>query len=173
MVVVDKRLEELHPYANNPRINDNAVEAVAKSIQDFGWKQPLVIAPNGEIICGHTRYKAAKMLGLNAAPCVIADDLTEAQMRAFRVLDNKLAELSSWDYDLLLSELSTVELTGFDLDFGITGFSDEELALLIADAATPTKENRRQVVVQANTEEELQVLQAMLDEAGYSYSIRL
>ena len=94
-------LADLHPYAKNPRKNDEAVSAVAASIRQFGFLVPLVIDRNHEIVAGHTRYRAAKQLGMKEVPCVIADELTEDQIKAFRLADNKVGELASWDMDLL------------------------------------------------------------------------
>lgn len=90
-------LSELKPYENNPRKNDEAVEYVAKSIQEFGFKVPIVIDKNGVIVAGHTRYKAAKEIGMEEVPCIIADDLTEEQVKAFRLADNKVSDFSIWD----------------------------------------------------------------------------
>ena len=117
-------LAEIHPYANNPRKNDEAVAGVAASIKRFGFLIPMVIDRNGEIICGHTRYKAAKQLGLKEVPCVIADELTEDEIKAFRLADNKVSEKAQWDMDLL-----PVELAGIMLpmeDFGFESISPDE-----------------------------------------------
>lgn len=94
MHIVEKRLAELQPYRNNPRRNDDAVEYVANSIREFGFKVPIVIDKAGTIVCGHTRYKAAHRLELETVPCVIADDLTDKQIKAFRLADNKVAAIS-------------------------------------------------------------------------------
>ena len=101
MNILQLPLEEVHPYKNNPRKNDNAVDAVAASIRQYGFLVPLVISAEHEIIAGHTRYKAAGRLGLSTVPCVIADELTEDQIKAFRLADNKVGELAQWDVDLL------------------------------------------------------------------------
>ena len=117
-------LAEIHPYANNPRKNDEAVAGVAASIKRFGFLIPMVIDRNGEIICGHTRYKAAKQLGLTEVPCVIADELTEDEIKAFRLADNKVSEKAQWDMDLL-----PVELAGIMLpmeDFGFESISPDD-----------------------------------------------
>ncbi len=117
-------LADIHPYANNPRKNDEAVAGVAASIKRFGFLIPMVIDRNGEIICGHTRYKAARQLGLTEVPCVIADELTEDEIRAFRLADNKVSEKAQWDMDLL-----PVELAGIMLpmeDFGFESISPDE-----------------------------------------------
>lgn len=114
-------IDDLKPYENNPRINDGAVEYVAKSIQDFGFKVPIVIDKNNVVVCGHTRIKASKKLGLEKVPCIIADDLTDDQIKAYRIADNKVAEYSDWDFDLL-----EIELEEIDYDMSEFGFDLEE-----------------------------------------------
>lgn len=121
MEIVDKKVSELIPYENNPRKNDKAVPAVAKSIQKFGFKVPIVIDKNNIIVNGHTRLKAAKKLGLETVPCIVADDLTPEQIRAFRLADNKVGEIATWDDDKLEEELT--ELTGI-IDMQDFGFED-------------------------------------------------
>ena len=116
------KLEELKPYENNPRFNDNAVEYVAKSIKEFGFKVPIIIDKNNEIVAGHTRYKASLKLGLNEVPCIIADDLNEEQIKAFRLADNKVSEQATWNYDLLDIELDDIDLSDFDFDMKDFGF---------------------------------------------------
>lgn len=118
MKIVMQKVGELKPYKNNPRKNDSAVAAVAASIKEFGFKVPIVIDVNGGIIAGHTRLKAAKKLGLKEVPCIIADDLTPDQIKAFRLVDNKTAELAEWDFDLLKLELDDIQLdmAGFGFD---------------------------------------------------------
>ena len=118
-------ISEIHPYANNPRNNDAAVEPVAQSIRDFGFRVPILIDREGTIIAGHTRYKAAQLLGLGRVPCILMDDLTEAQVRAFRIADNKVAEASSWNDDVLRAEMEA--LKALDVDLGQTGFSEMEI----------------------------------------------
>ena len=122
-------ITEIHPYENNPRQNDAAVDAVAASIREFGFRQPIVVDTEGVIICGHTRYKAALKLGLTEVPVHVAKDLTPAQIKAYRIADNKSAELADWNYELLPIELS--ELEGMDFDLGLLGFSQDELAKLL------------------------------------------
>lgn len=132
MQIYDKPLGWLTPYENNPRNNDEAVEPVANSISEFGFKVPIVATSDGEIIDGHTRWKAAKKLKLKTVPVIIADDLTEEQVRAFRLADNKVAEIAQWDIELLLSEIESVDnldmtLFGFtDSDYTLDDFEDEE-----------------------------------------------
>lgn len=101
MDIVSLKLSELHPYENNPRQNDDAVDAVAASIKEFGFKVPIVVDKNNVIVAGHTRYKAAKKLKLKTVPCVVADDLSEEQVNAFRLADNKTGELALWDEEKL------------------------------------------------------------------------
>ena len=113
------KLNELRPYAKNPRRNDEAVKYVAESIRQFGFKVPIVIDTNNEIVAGHTRYKAAQKLKLQEVPCIVADDLTEEQVKAFRLADNKVSEAAEWDFDLLLSELDEL---AFDFDMTDFGF---------------------------------------------------
>lgn len=105
-----KKTDELIPYVNNHRNNDQAVDAVASSIKNFGFKVPIVIDSKNEIINGHTRLKAAKKLGIEEVPVIVADDLTEDQIKAFRIADNKVAELADWDEELLLAELDMIEM---------------------------------------------------------------
>lgn len=119
MKVQEIAITKIKPYEKNPRRNDAAVDAVAASIREFGWKQPIVVDPSTmEIIAGHTRYKAAKKLGLSVVPCVMADDLSPAQIKAYRLADNKTAELAEWDFDLLDEELGDIA----DIDMGEFGF---------------------------------------------------
>lgn len=119
MQIEYKRVEELIPYSANPRINDDAVEYVARSINEFGFKVPIIIDKDNVIIAGHTRLKAAKYLGMNEVPVIRADDLTEEQVKAFRLADNKVAELAEWNPDLLDLELDELKL---DFDMSLFGF---------------------------------------------------
>lgn len=130
MEIVNKKLEELKPYEKNPRQNDDAVEYVANSIKQFGFKVPLVIDKNNVIVAGHTRYKASKQLGLKEVPCIVADDLTPAQIKAFRIAENKTNDLASWDDDLLGEELKDIL---DDIDMKDFGFGDFELSMLTDD----------------------------------------
>ena len=120
MKIVEKSLNELKPYANNPRKNEDAVESVAASIKEFGFKVPIVIDKDNVIVCGHTRYLAAKSLDLDEVPCVIADELTEEQVRAFRLVDNKTQELAEWDWGKIGLELDSIE----NIDMRLFGFSE-------------------------------------------------
>src|SRR5262249_15133691 len=118
-------ITSIRPYDHNPRVNDPAVDAVARSIQEFGFRQPIVVDEAGVIIVGHTRYKAALKLGMTEVPVHVAVGLSPEQARAYRIADNQTAQLSTWDYDLLPDELLALQEVGFDLD--LTGFSADEL----------------------------------------------
>lgn len=118
-------IKSIRPYEKNPRRNDEAVDAVAASIKEFGWQQPIVVDKDGVIIAGHTRYKAAKKLKCDTVPVVVADDLTEDQVKAYRLADNKTGELAEWDTALLGEELA--ELADFDMSqFGFDTILQEE-----------------------------------------------
>jgi site-specific DNA-methyltransferase (adenine-specific) len=118
MKTLDIAINDVVPYENNPRHNDNAVDAVARSIEEFGFQQPLVLDKDKVIIVGHTRFKAAQKLGLKTVPCVIADNLTEEQVKAYRLADNKVGELATWDHDALNIELGDI----FEIDMSDFGF---------------------------------------------------
>ena len=125
MQIIEKKIDEIIPYINNPRNNDAAVETVAASIKEFGFKQPIVIDKDGVIVAGHTRHKAAKRLGLATVPCIMADDLTEQHIKAYRLADNKVAELATWDAELLTIELDAI--TELDMvEFGFESFGDDD-----------------------------------------------
>ena len=128
MQIIEKELSWLKPYANNPRDNESAVEPVAKSIKEFGFKVPIVATSDGEIINGHTRFKASKRLGLEKVPVIIADDLTDEQIKAFRLADNKVSEFSKWNEDKLRDELKQLEM-----DMSEFGFEFTELTELLEE----------------------------------------
>lgn len=125
MNIVEKSINSIKVYDNNPRNNDKAVDSVAKSIEDFGFKVPIVIDNDNIIVTGHTRYKASIKLGFEKVPCIIADDLTEEQIKAFRIADNKTSEISSWDMELLNKELK--ELNDLEINMIDFGFKENEL----------------------------------------------
>lgn len=125
-----RRTSEITPYDRNPRQNKVAVDAVARSIQEFGFRQPIVVDQEGVIVIGHTRWKAALKLGPDAVPVHIAKDLTPEQAKAYRLADNRTAEMAQWDYELLPIELA--ELKELDFDLALTGFSDDELEQLLS-----------------------------------------
>jgi len=123
--------DRVRPYENNPRINDDAVDSVAASIREFEFSQPIVVDADSVIIVGHTRLKAAKKLGLERVPVVVASHLTPDQVRAYRIADNKTAELAEWDYDLLPIEIDALKEANYDL--GLLGFDSEELAKIMGN----------------------------------------
>jgi site-specific DNA-methyltransferase (adenine-specific) len=127
--VVWKDPNELTPYEKNARKNDATVPYLVNSIKRFGFRVPLVIDAKGVVVCGHTRLKAALNMGMKKVPCVVADDLTNAEIKAFRLADNKIAEMSGWDFealDLELEELK-IDFDGDMIDFGFNGGSDDEI----------------------------------------------
>lgn len=118
--IVYKNVADLFPYTKNPRRNDQTVDSLAAAIEEYGFKVPIIIDENNEIIAGHTRLKAAKKLNLPEVPVIIADDLSEKQVRAFRLLDNRLSEMSEWDENLLSLELTALKAVDVDLSiFGL------------------------------------------------------
>ncbi len=127
-------IAEVKPYPGNPRQNDDAVDAVAASIREYGFRQPIVVDADGVIICGHTRYKAAQKLGLDKVPVHVATDLSPEQVRAYRIADNQTASLATWDYDLLPIELASLKEAEYDL--GLLGFDADELAKLLDPTLT-------------------------------------
>ena len=128
-----RKIDAITPYERNPRINDGAVDAVAASLAEFGFRQPIVIDADGIIICGHTRWKAAQKLGLKKVPVHIATDLSPEQVRAYRLADNKTGELAEWDFEILPIEIA--ELAGGEIDLEALGFNDKEITQLLDDAA--------------------------------------
>ena len=120
MRIIEKDIESLMPYDRNPRKNNDAVAAVANSIREFGFKVPIIVDSNGVIVAGHTRYKAAQKLKMKKVPCIVADDLTTEQIKAFRLADNKVGELATWDDGLLQIELADLvdcfDMSGFGFD---------------------------------------------------------
>lgn len=140
MKIQEINIDALKPYANNPRKNDGkAVEAVAKSITDFGFKVPILVTKDYEIISGHTRLKAAKKLGMTKIPCIVDEDLTEAQIKAFRIADNKVAEEATWDFFALAKELNEIE--GLDFSLDTTGFSESETENILELISKDDEEN--------------------------------
>jgi len=136
MNVQNININKIKMYKNNPRINENSVEYVAESIDEFGFQQPIVLDKNNVIIVGHTRYLAAKYLNLIEVPCIIAEDLTPQQIKAYRLVDNKTNEFSEWDFELLSKELEELE-PNFNMDeFGF----DLELQEIAKDKSFKNKE---------------------------------
>ena len=130
LTIIYRDLSELIPYDKNPRNNEAAVDPVAESIRSFGFKVPIIIDGNGVIVAGHTRLLAAKKLGLKKVPCVVADDLTEEQIKAFRLADNKVSELAEWNVDLLgdeLKEITDIDMSEFGFEFDAVGEEEHEI----------------------------------------------
>lgn len=141
MNIIEKKVTELIPYEYNPRRNDDAVDYVANSIKEFGFKVPIIIDKDNVIVAGHTRLKAALKLGLDTVPCIIADDLSEDQIRAFRIADNKVAEFSNWDWGELELELEEIEL---DMgQFGFEPLDDIDIDSLFVEHEAKIKEPKK------------------------------
>lgn len=143
MQIVNRKISDLTPYEKNPRKNDAAVQYVANSIKEFGFKVPVVIDREGVIVAGHTRLKAAKKLMLEEVPCIIADDLTDEQIKAFRLADNKVSEFASWDAELLdeeIQDINDIDMSEFGFDDSV--FDEQENPEIIEDEAPEEAESR-------------------------------
>lgn len=139
-------LRQLKPYEKNPRKNKNRIDPVARSIKEFGFKQPIVIDKDNVIIAGHTRFLAAKKLGMERVPCIRAEDLTDEQVRAYRLADNKTAEFAEWDTDLLTEELLRIT----DIDMHVFGFDADTYSddYFTTEAAEPEDEEQEKLAVE-------------------------
>lgn len=163
MKVENIGIEKIVPYENNPRLNNNSIEKVAKSIEEFGWQQPIVVDQNMIIIVGHTRYEAAKKLGLEEVPVIIADNLNDKQAKAYRLADNKVADYSVWDNKKLLEELD-------ELDDIFTGFDESEIFRDVLDEKDNSviEENEKGVYYtgkfQVNDFEKFERIKAFIDD---------
>ncbi|OLA94285.1 MAG: hypothetical protein BHW64_04585 [Candidatus Melainabacteria bacterium LEY3_CP_29_8] len=142
--IIYKSTKEIKPYENNPRNNNEAVEKVAVSITDYGFRVPIIIDSNNVIVAGHTRYKAALKIGCESVPCIVIDDLTPEQIRAYRLVDNKTAEYSSWDFEMLEKELKSL-----DIDISEFEFPDLGETLDISDDDFYTDETVKNVKVKS------------------------
>lgn len=151
LAITMKPVESVHPYENNPRYNDSAVPYVKNSIQEFGFKVPIIIDEAGSIICGHTRYKAALELGMSHIPCIVASDLTPKQIQAFRLADNKVAEFSSWDFSKLEAEFLAIDDEALLDDLGFDFSLDADVA-----SDTANIEGARQIAVNDQSPEDFQ-----------------
>lgn len=139
MEIVNIAVDKLVPYENNPRNNTEAIQYVANSIKEFGFKVPLVIDSDNVVICGHTRLLAAKQLGLKDVPCVVADDLTEEQIKAFRLADNKVGEIATWDLNKLQLELDFLDCNMEEFGF-ISAMEEPDITDFLEDHESKTKE---------------------------------
>lgn len=168
MEIIYKNIDELIPYKNNPRLNDEAVEYVKNSIKEFGFKVPVVIDKDNVIIAGHTRIKASKELGIKDIPCIIADDLTEEQVKAFRLADNKVAEKSMWDYTKLDKELDSI----LDIDMSIFDFNINTDDVEIERIDLSNKEfEKYEIIITCQNEIELEEKYNKLMKEGYECKI--
>ena len=159
-------LSELKEYENNPRlINDEAVDRVAASIKEFGFKVPIIVDENNVIVAGHTRKLAAQSIGMDEIPVIIADDLTEEQIKAFRLADNKVAEFSEWDFDLLSDEINGLDI---DMDdFGFDEIEEKDNVEEEEDTSSVDLDGNVVIVVEADTESKLEEIFSKLVEEGY------
>ncbi len=157
--IIQMSVNEVIPYENNPRDNAEAVQYVKASIQKFGFRQPILIDNDNVIICGHTRLLAAKELGLTEVPCIRVEDLSEEEIKAFRLADNKVAEMSTWDWSKLEKELGSIDAELFDFemsDFGFdSGFVNEanqtnESGNANTDASTAANESDSETLSHQN-----------------------
>jgi hypothetical protein len=166
MEIIKLKIDELIPYENNPRKNDKAVEYVANSIREFGFKVPIVIDKDYVVVSGHTRLKASKLLGLEEVPCIIADDLNEEQIKAFRLADNKVGEIAEWNTGLLNEELNDLFK---DFDMNRFGFPVQIEDIEIDDIEGEEKiaielgEANNYVVLEFVTEEEWEKAQKIFN----------
>lgn len=168
MQIIDKKLTDLKPYANNPRHNTKAVPAVKESILKFGFKVPLVIDKNNVIVCGHTRFYASKEIGLETVPCIVADDLTDEQINAFRLVDNRVSEFADWNFDKLAEELSDLQ----DFDFEPFGFDDLMAGLQPLEEETEEANLIKSLNVKSENLKELNDLFNELVERGFICKLR-
>lgn len=156
MQIVNKPITELRPYEKNPRKNEEAVKYVANSIREFGFKVPIVLDKNDVIVAGHTRYKASLLLGLDEVPCIIADDLTDEQVKAFRLADNKTNEFADWDVDLMNEEIGNIlniDMADFGFDIGAIEIEDiDQLLNAEEPIAKELGEANNYIVLEFNTE---------------------
>ena len=168
MKIVEMKVADLIPYERNPRHNDEAVDYVAESIKQFGFNVPIVIDKDNTVVCGHTRLKAAKKLKIKTVPCVVKDDLTDEEIRAYRLADNRSAEKATWDIELLDMELAEIET----IDMGLLGFDEEK-------EEKPGTSERKEVeinddyciTIECETEEELEETFEKLQSEGYKCKI--
>lgn len=184
MNIVEINIEDLKAYENNPRNNEQAVDKVAASIEEFGFKVPIIIDRDNVIIAGHTRLLAAKELGLEKVPCIVADDLTPEQVKAFRLADNKVSEYATWDFQKLNLELE--ELQDFEMqDFGFYETSDgEDFSNIFDEPSQPSEaddvqdqaedepeEKSYKVVVHVDSKEEGEQVADLLNENGWDSEV--
>lgn len=171
MQIEELSLTAIKPYERNPRKNEAAVKSVAESIKQFGFQQPIVVDKDNVIVVGHTRYKAAQYLGLQKVPCVRADMLTAEQVKAYRILDNKLNELATWNFEALGKELKSFDFdfTGFDVNFDFevdfdTFFSENQYQPKVIEDTEPVE--KFQVIITFDDQDSQTQLYKELKERG-------
>lgn len=166
-------LKVLKPYENNPRINEKAVQAVANSIKEFGFNVPIVIDKDNIIIAGHTRYKASNLLGLEEVPCYRVENLTEEQVKAFRLADNKTAELAEWDFSKLDEELKciSIDMTQFDFDLSDFDIPEQEEEPPVSTETNYNYSEQYGVIVMCESESEQEKVYNELTEQGYTCKV--
>lgn len=165
--IVYKKVSELKLNKKNPRKNDGAVDTVAKSIEKYGFKNPLIIDKNNVVWCGNTRLKASRKLGLKEVPCIVANDLTEEQIRELALIDNKSSEIAEWDIDLLGAELEELNLSDFELDWEIK----KEIKEIERNDISETIKDQFELIIDCKNEETLEQLYNELNERGYQCKI--
>lgn len=167
METIIKKVSELIPYINNPRNNDEAVNAVASSIKNFGFKVPIVVDSNNEIINGHTRLKAAQKLGLETVPVIVADDLTPEQVKAFRLADNKVGEIATWNDEMLAIELEELKNLDFDMSEFEFEISDSQIQEKDENTDSVPIDEKMIIIIESDNELELEEYFNKLVEEGY------
>ena len=167
LVIVDMKLSDIKRYKNNPRHNAETVDKLVESFLRFGFKQPLVVDYDGVIICGDARYQAAKRLGLKTIPCVIADDMTPDEAKAYRILDNKLSEISTWDDDLLAEEIDSCDYDFEPFDLDLDAFKVDPVARRLYDDNEDDRGESYRIVVDCVDEDEQTDLYNRLRSEGY------
>ena len=174
MNLINKKIEELKPYKNNAKLHpESQIKKIENSIREFGFKQPLIIDKNNEVIAGHGRLIAAKNLGFTELPCVLADDLSINQIKAFRIMDNKSAE-SDWDFEVLKEELNFLSNDDFNLDF--TGFDVIEVNKYLKGIDNLKEEkfnNNFEVIITCKDEIEQKKVYEKLQKEGYDCRVLL
>jgi site-specific DNA-methyltransferase (adenine-specific) len=166
--IVYKKVDDLKLNPKNPRKNDDAVSVVAKSIEKYGFKNPLIIDENNIVWCGNTRLKASRTLGLEEVPCIVASDLTEEQIRELALIDNKSSEIAEWDFDLLGDELAELNMTYFDLDWNLV---DNEIKEIERKDLSETIKSQFELIVNCEDEQILEQLYNEMIERGYECKI--
>lgn len=171
MQIVNIKISDIKPYGNNPRKNKDAVKYVKNSIKQFGFKIPMVLDKDNVIVCGHTRYMAAQELGMEEIPCTYADDLTEQQVKAFRLADNKTAEMSAWDLGKLEIELGDIEGVNMQ-DFGFIDDACEKIDEPLSETDSNFNYTEQYgVIVMCGDEKEQEEIYNRLTSEGYTCKV--